>query len=89
MKSMGGLLTGVTAGLLTAWKVDANHRHTDLLTIFLTLLGWAAGLFLLSLLLPDNLAQVAQEFIGWCLAGTVAALALLATVKILEGLLDS
>lgn len=89
MKFGGGLLTGVTTGLVTAWKAHASHQHTDLLPIFLAVLVGAAGLFLFSLLLPDELAQTAQEFIGWCLAGLVAALALLASVKVLEDLLDS
>ena len=50
---------------------------------------WAAGFFLLSLLLPDDMAMVVQDIVGWCVAGTVAALALVATAKVLEGLLDS
>jgi len=82
-------LNSLAAAMLAAWRVHANPKHTDFLHIFLTVLVWAAGLFLVSLLLPDDLAQGAQEFLGWCLAGTVATLALLASVKMLEGLLDS
>ncbi|MBK5206473.1 MAG: hypothetical protein JJD98_14030 [Polaromonas sp.] len=89
MKFGGGLLTRVNEGLLTAWKAHAGYKHTNLFPIFLTVLLGAAGLFLFSLLLPDNLTQVVQVFIGWCMAGSVAALALLATVKVLEDLLDS
>lgn len=82
-------MNSLAAAMLAAWRVHANPKHTDFLHIFLTVLVWAAGLFLVSLLLPDDLAQGAQEFLGWCLAGTVATLALLASVKMLEGLLDS
>ena len=89
MKQMGGLLTGMAAGLLTVWRIHASPRGIDLVHAFLTALVCAAGLFLFSMLLPDNLADVLQEFMGWCLAGTVAALALLACVKGLEGLLDT
>ena len=89
MKSGAGLLNSLAARVLTVWRIHANPKHTDFLHIFLTVLVCATGLFLLSLLLPDDLAEVTQEVIGWCLAGTVATLALLASVKMLEGLLDS
>ncbi|WP_238541083.1 hypothetical protein [Polaromonas sp. CF318] len=89
MKLMAGLLTGMAAGLLTAWRVHADPRNIDLLHAFLTVLVCAAGLFLVSMALPDSIAQVLQEFMAWCLAGTIAALGLLATVKVLEGLLDN
>jgi hypothetical protein len=89
MKSGAELLNSLAAGMLTVWRIHANPKQTDFLHILLTVLVWAAGLFLMSLLLPDDLAEGTQEFIGWCLAGTVATLALLASVKMLEGLLDS
>lgn len=89
MKSGAGLLNSLAAGMLTVWRIHVNPRHTDFLHIFLTALVWAAGLFLMSMLLPDDLAEGTQEFVGWCLAGTAATLALLASAKMLEGLLDS
>ncbi|MEP6771104.1 MAG: hypothetical protein ABI893_04865 [Polaromonas sp.] len=89
MKLMGGLLAGMAAGLLTAWRIHASPRDIDLVHAFLTTLVCAAGLFLFSMLLPDNLADALQELMGWCLAGTAGALALLACVKGLEGLLDT
>lgn len=82
-------MNSLATRMRAAWRIHANPEHTDFLHIFLTALVWAAGLFLLSLFLPDDLAEGSQEFIGWCLAGTVATLALLASVKMLEGLLDS
>lgn len=82
-------MNNLAARMLAAWRVRANPQRTDFLSLFLTALVWAAGLFLISLFLPDDLAEASQEFIGWCLAGTVATLALLASVKMLEGLLDS
>lgn len=89
MKSGAKFLNHLAARMRAAWRIHANPQHTDFLSIFLTALVWAAGLFLLSLFLPDALAEGSQEFIGWCLAGTVATLALLASVKMLEGLFDS
>ena len=89
MKLMAALLTSMVAGLLTAWRVNASARDLDLLHVFLTVLVCAAGLFLVSMALPDAIAVVLQEFMAWCLAGTVAALGLLASVKVLEGLLDN
>ena len=86
---LSNILNNLAARMLAAWRVHANPQHTDFLSIFLTALVWAAGFFLLSLFFPDDLAEGTQEFIGWCLAGTVATLALLASVKMLEGLLDS
>lgn len=89
MKLLVGLLTGVAAGLLTTWRVRAHPKDIDLLHAFLTVLVCAASLFLFSMALPDTLAELLQEFMAWCLAGTVGALALLAGVKVLEGLLDT
>ena len=89
MKLLVGLLTGMAAGSLTSWRIRANPKDIDLLHAFLTVLVCAAGLFLFSMALPEPLAQVVQEFMAWCLAGTVGALALLAGVKVLEGLLDT
>lgn len=89
MKLLAGLLTGMTAGLLTSWRIHAHPQKIDLLHAFLTVLVCAAGLFLFSMALPDTLAQALQEFMAWCVAGSVGALALLAGVKVLEGLLDT
>lgn len=89
MKLLVGLLTGMAAGIFTTWRVRANPKEIDLLHAFLTVLVCAAGLFLFSMALPDSLALVIQEFMAWCLAGTVGALALLAGVKVLEGMLDT
>lgn len=89
MKLLGGLLIGMAAGLLTAWRVHANPKDIDLLHAFLTVLVCATGLFLFSMALPDALSEALQEFMAWCLAGTVGALALLAGVKVLEGMLDT
>ena len=64
MERMAGLLTGMAAGLLTAWRVHADPRNIDLLHAFLTVLVCAAGLFLVSMALPDNIAEALQEFMA-------------------------
>jgi hypothetical protein len=89
MKLLVGLLTAMAAGAFTTWRIRANPKDIDLLHAFLTVLVCAAGLFLFSMALPDALAALVQEFMAWCLAGTVGALALLAGVKVLEGMLDT
>lgn len=89
MKLLGGLLTGMAAGLLTVWRIHASPKDIDLVHGFLTVLVCATCLFLFSMVLPDALAEALQEFMAWCLAGTVGALALLAGVKVLEGMLDT
>ncbi len=48
----------------------------------------ALALFAVSLLLPDNLSQIALDLMSWCLVGALAAGVLLASVKVLEGVLD-
>lgn len=94
MKLMDGLFAALSAGLVTTLRLQRRkpapeREPIDYLHIFLTVLVWSAGLFLVSLFLPDDLAQLAQDFMAWCLAGTVAAIAVVATVKGLEGLLDT
>lgn len=69
-------------------KVEKTYIDLGI-AVFLAGLVLTAGLFLLALLFPEELAQAVQEFAAWFLAATVSALALLAVVKGLEGLLDS
>ena len=89
MKPAEGLLSALAAGMMTASCVPAALKHHRFMTVFLTVAAGAAGLFALSLLLPDKLAQLTQDATCWFLVGAVAALALVATVRVLEGLLDS
>ena len=89
MKFMNSLVKGEVS---TDWGLEKNHANLGiavLLPVFLAALVLAAGLFLLALLFPEELAQAVQEFAAWFLAGAVAALALVAIVKGLEVLLDS
>ncbi|MEO6017141.1 MAG: hypothetical protein ABIP46_07785 [Polaromonas sp.] len=87
MKLVGGILIGMAAGWFTAWRVHA--RPSDLLQAFLKTVVVAATLGMFSLLLPEELASMAEDFLAWGLAGTVAAFAVLAGVKGLESLLDA
>ncbi len=48
----------------------------------------ALALFAVSLLLPDNLSQIALDLMSWCLVGALAAGVLFASVKLLESILD-
>lgn len=63
-------------------------REVDYLEIFLVLVMGATALLAFSLLLPEQTAHVAQELIGWCLAGAMAVLALFVAARVLEGLMD-
>lgn len=89
MKLLGGLMTATAAGLLAAWRIHAHPRSVDLMHVFISVLVIAAGIFLVSLALPGELAGVVQDVMAWGLAGTVGALALLAGAKALEGILDA
>ena len=89
MKIAGGLLIGMAAGLLALRAAQGNGRDSAYVPALAGAVALAAALFAISFLMPDGLEQAAQELIGWCLAGSVAALGLLASVKGLEGLLDS
>lgn len=53
------------------------------------LLASMAAVIACSLLLPDDLAQLALDLMSWCLVGALAVLALLASIKALEDMLDS
>lgn len=48
----------------------------------------ALALFAGSILLPDNLSQVALDLMSWCLVVALAAGVLFASVRLLEGILD-
>ena len=89
MKIAGGLLIGMAAGLLALRAAQGNGRNSAYVPALVGAVAIAGALFAISFLMPDGLEQAAQELIGWCLAGSVAALGLLASVKGLEGLLDS
>jgi uncharacterized membrane protein YadS len=89
MKIAGGLLIGMAAGLLALRAVRSNGRDSAYVPALAGAFAIAGALFAISFLMPDGLEQATQELIGWCLAGSVAALGLLASVKGLEGLLDS
>ncbi len=55
----------------------------------LIILASMAVIIACSVLLPDNLAQFALDLMSWCLVGALAVLALLASVKALQDMLDS
>ncbi|MES2191421.1 MAG: hypothetical protein V4454_14975 [Pseudomonadota bacterium] len=48
----------------------------------------ALALFAVSILLPDNLSQIALDLMSWCLVGALAAGILFAGVRLLESILD-
>ncbi len=66
----------------------ASSTTGDWLELMLAVMIGLAALMAFSLLLPVGLAQMAQEFMGWALAGSVLTVAVLAVVKGLETLLD-
>lgn len=72
--------------LAACWTVVA-HKRRQVFALLITLFA-VAILCTFSLVLPAPLAQVAETLMGWFLVAVVAALALLAAVKVLEGLLD-
>lgn len=89
MKFAAGLLLSTATGLWTWWRIKDPARPSDLLQFFLTTSLAMLGLLLMTLLLPEPFAAPAQEVLGWCLAGPVAALSFGAALRALEGLLDA
>ena len=92
MRLMAGFLVGMLAASFTTLHLREKTRlaaRTDLLHLFLTALVWSAALLMLSFVLPDDWAELAQTIVAWALGGTVAAVAALATVRGLERSLDS
>lgn len=55
----------------------------------LIVLASMAAIIACSVLLPDDIAQLALDLMSWCLVGALAVLALLASVKALQDMLDS
>ncbi len=72
--------------IAACWTVVA-HKRRQVFTLLITLCA-VAVLCSLSLVLPAPWAPYAEALMSWCLVAVVAALALLAAVKVLEGLLD-
>lgn len=89
MKIAAGLLLTTAAGLLTWWKAKNRGGPSDLFQFFAWTAVFMAALMLCSLLLPQTFAQPAQEVLGWCLAGSTAAIGLGAALRALEGLLEA
>ena len=74
------------SSLAACWTVLAHKCHqvfAMLMTLFAVVIVCS-----LSLVLPAPLAQVAETVMSWFLVAAMAALALLAAVKVLESLLD-
>lgn len=67
----------------------SKGAKNDWLELTLVMLIAFAGLLAFSLILPDGPARVVQEILGWCMAGSMLGLGLLAAIKGLNGLLDS
>lgn len=89
MKIAAGLLLSTVAGMLTWWRLKNRSGPSDLFQFFAWTAMAMAALMLCSLLLPEPFAQPAQEVLGWCLAGSMAAISLGAALRALEGLLEA
>lgn len=74
------------SSLTACWTVVA-HKRRQVFALLITLFA-VVMVCSLSLVLPAPLAQVAETLMSWFLVAVMAALALLAAVKVLESLLD-
>ena len=66
-----------------------SSLHGRATHLCLLCLAGIAAMTALCLLPADNTAHLAQDVLSWCLVGAIAVVALVATVKVLEGLLDT
>ena len=89
MKLAVGLLLSTATALLNWSQLKTRGARSDLFQFFAWTGAAITMMFAGSLLLPDLFAQPAQEILGWCLAGSIAALALGAALRALDGLLEA
>lgn len=75
------------ASSLAACLMVVVHKGQQVFALVITLFA-VAIVCSFSLVLPAPLAQVAETLMSWFLVAVMAALALLAAVKVLENLLD-
>ncbi|MDO9404257.1 MAG: hypothetical protein Q7T87_09515 [Polaromonas sp.] len=86
MKLIAGFLISFLAGLMTWRRLQGGASSP--LRLFSGAVLMTAALMLLTLLMPTSLASTVQEILGWCLAGSVAAVFLASVIGVLENLLD-
>lgn len=84
MKLANGLLNGTASGHTLSSLISLRHRQQK----FLGLASGSACLYLLFLLLPENLEQVVLDLIGWSLIAALAIAVLVLGVRMLDGVLD-
>ena len=89
MKFENQLLSTLPVGLLATLFPGLWKKYCRYLIYFLKGLAGFAGVFAISLLLPERLSQLTQNILCWVLISAVAGLALLAIDKLLKELLDS
>lgn len=92
MKFGNGYSHGMTRSLLPSphpsiTSIAPQYQHDFRKRIAFAIVG-AAALYLLSLLLPEDLSTIAQDLMCWFLLGAIAAALLVAGVKLLDGFLD-
>ena len=80
---------GLAKGLFALSLIFPANKHYLLLKVASVAFVPATGALLFALLLPARLVPLFEDLACWVLAGAVGVLALLVTVKVIEGLLDS
>ena len=80
---------GLVHGLSALSLSSPASKYLSLLRVFLGAMSVAIGALLFALLLPARLVPFFQDIACWGFVGGIAALTLLMTVKVLDGLLDS
>jgi hypothetical protein len=88
MKSASGHSNDLTAGAMSVPSHGLDRRPNHFPKYKGIALLTMAVVFGSSMLLPDNLARLALDLVSWCVVGALASIALVAVVKVIEGLLD-
>ncbi|MDB5965005.1 MAG: hypothetical protein JWQ72_1505 [Polaromonas sp.] len=86
MKLVNGHADSTSSVYFQARRALGDRR--TLVRLFLGAGGGAGALFLLSMVLPGHLEQLALDLMSWCLVAALAALFLGVVVKVLDSLLD-
>lgn len=87
MKFADGLSSATTSSPV-APRLPESGQQRGLLEKSLAVLTGVACAYLLLMLLPDSLGQLALDVLGWFVIGVLAVAALVMSARILENILD-
>jgi uncharacterized membrane protein YeaQ/YmgE (transglycosylase-associated protein family) len=88
MELLAGILIGAVMGSAAAAMMRVDSSRGIYLHAMLGMAGAAAGGIALFVLFPSSWAQLQDEFLVWCVAGSAGVLGLATVANVLELALD-